>query len=282
MNPIKINECLSNEVIPNTNIIKSNIWGAGLTLSSCHIDQILLTKPCVNWFEVSFFDLLKNPSVMRKKLQQLACHYPLVLKGAGLSLNFLGQVNKNHLAVIKNLIKDLGITWYSDPLFYSPENSKVVFDHLPRSLTQKMVQHLSERIHVVQEHLNQKILITNFGPYRKRSSSEMSEHEFLIALAKKSECNIVLDLENLIRNAQIHGFNSHRYIDAFEGKYIKQVRLNPESSDSQKAWYLLSYTLATKGDIPCTLKWNGPSPALDTCFDLWKKAQHIFDKRWLM
>src|SRR5947199_401801 len=82
--------------------------------------------------------------------------------------------------------------------------------HFPEVLAGQA--HVIERIDRIQTRLGRQILIENVSSYLTYVQSAMPEWEFLAEIATRSDCGILLDVNNVFVSAANHGFDALRYI----------------------------------------------------------------------
>src|SRR5690606_36927816 len=81
------------------------------------------------------------------------------------------------------------------------------------------------RIRDVQEILGRRILIENVSSYVAFEGAELSEHEFLAELAERSDCLLLLDVNNVYVSSVNHGFDPHAYLRALPVGRVQQIHL---------------------------------------------------------
>ena len=83
----------------------------------------------------------------------------------------------------------------------------------------------------MQERLGRRILLENPSSYLAFRESEMSEAEFLAELARRADCGILLDVNNVYVSAHNHGFDARAYLAAMPAERIGQIHLAGHSVD---------------------------------------------------
>ena len=91
--------------------------------------------------------------------------------------------------------------------------------------TPQTVDHLVSRIQYVQEILGQTILVENPSRYFDYKTSTLQEWTFLNDIAKKSGCDILLDINNVYVTAYNQGFSAEEYINHIHPEAVKQFHL---------------------------------------------------------
>lgn len=195
----------------------------GLGLRACHYETILKNKPPIAFFEALsdnyFAEETLNP------LLKICEHYPITLHGVGLSLGSTDPLNKDYLKKLKKLADLTQPLLISDHLAWSSFENRYFHELLPLPYTEEAIQHVAERIRIVQDFLGQSIMIENVSSYMTFSHSQLTEWEFLENIAAQADCFILLDINNIYVSAHNNGFLAEDYLTALSPKRIKQFHL---------------------------------------------------------
>lgn len=91
--------------------------------------------------------------------------------------------------------------------------------------TEEAIAHVAERIERVQGFLGRQILMENVSSYVSFKGSRMEEWEFLNEVARRADCLILLDINNIYVSARNHGFDPMSYIEAVDASRVRQFHL---------------------------------------------------------
>jgi uncharacterized protein len=91
--------------------------------------------------------------------------------------------------------------------------------------TEEALTHLVPRIDEIQEFLGERILLENVSSYVGYRSSEMSEWEFLSELSRRSDCLLLLDVNNVYVNSVNHHFDPDAFIRGVPRRRVAQIHL---------------------------------------------------------
>lgn len=199
--------------------------GCGLGLRSVYYQEILSTSPAVDFFEIISEDYMiegGNPLYFLDKIRE---KYPIVMHGVSMSIAGTDKLDLNYLNQLKILINRVNPAWVSDHCCWTGVDGKNMHDLLPVPYTQEAVDHIAARIHKVQEFLGQKIAIENVSSYVSFKSSEFTEWEFLTALTQKTDCLLLLDINNVYVNSFNHQFDPVDFINGVPIDKVQQFHL---------------------------------------------------------
>jgi uncharacterized protein (UPF0276 family) len=199
--------------------------GFGLGLRKEHYETILQEKPKVDWFEILTENYLVEGGKPLHYLDRILADYPMVMHGVSLSIGGTDSLNFDYLRQVKALAGRVEPVWISDHLCWTGVDGLNLHDLLPLPYTEEVLDHVVRRVERVQEFLGRRILLENVSSYVSYAESEMSEGEFLAAVAEAADCLILLDLNNIYVSARNHGFDPYDYLNQVPGKRVWQFHL---------------------------------------------------------
>ena len=133
--------------------------GCGLGLRPTYYSDILNTSIDVDWFEIISENYMipgGNPLAMLERVRE---KYPLVMHGVSLSIASTDPVNLDYLRTLKALANRIEPMWISDHLAWTGIEGVNLHDLLPIPYTQEALNHIAEKIRIVQDYLERPILI---------------------------------------------------------------------------------------------------------------------------
>jgi len=199
--------------------------GFGLGLRTEHYPHIIEQKPNVDWFEI----LTENYMVAGGKpldyLDKIRNDYPIVMHGVSLSIGSTDRLDARYLKNFKQLIQRVQPEWVSDHLCWTGVNGTNSHDLLPLPYNEETIAHVVQRVQQVQDYLGRRILLENLSSYVTYKDSEMSEWEFFNEIARRADCHILLDINNIFVSAHNHQFNPIDYINGIDDDRVMQFHL---------------------------------------------------------
>ena len=199
--------------------------GFGLGLRVPHFEHVLKHKPPVDWFEVLSENYMVAGGKPRYYLHKIREHYPMVMHGVSLSIGSTDPLDYDYLKKLKTLANEVQPEWISDHLCWTKCHQVNSHDLLPLPYNEETVQHVAARISQVQEFLGRRLLMENLSSYLTYNASEMTEWDFLTAIAEQADCLILLDINNIYVSACNHGFRGETYLDAISPERVQQFHL---------------------------------------------------------
>lgn len=201
------------------------VKGVGIGFRREIADEIIgMVNPSPNFIELAPENWIDMGGYWRAKLDEAAEKYPISLHGLSLSIGSPDELDFDFLKKIKAFIKQYDIKIYSEHLSYSKCDNAHLYDLLPIPFTQDAVIHIAERIKVVQDYLEMPLAIENVS-YYTAVAAEMKEHEFISEIVNKSNCNLLLDVNNVYVNAFNHGYNTKDFINNLPLEKVSYIHM---------------------------------------------------------
>ena len=199
--------------------------GFGLGLRKEHYREVLEQHPAVEWFEIISENYMVEGGKPLHFLDRVRADYPLVMHGVSLSIGSTAPLDEAYLRRLRALARWVEPAWISDHLCWTGVDHTNLHDLMPLPYTEEAVRHVADRVARVQDFLGRQILLENVSSYITYCSSEMSEWEFLRAVAEEADCLILLDINNVYVSAFNHGFAPGDYLAGIPGERVRQIHL---------------------------------------------------------
>jgi len=199
--------------------------GYGLGLRPVHYQDILEQLPAVDWFEALTENYLVPGGKPLYFLDRVREHYPVVLHGVSMSIGASEPLNLDYLRQVKALARRIEAEWISDHLCWTGVHGKNLHDLMPLPYTEETIRHVAGRVRQAQDVLGRQLLLENVSSYVTYRASQISEWEFLGAVAEAADCLILLDINNIHVSAFNHGFDAQDYLDGIDPRRVRQIHL---------------------------------------------------------
>jgi len=263
---------------------------AGIGLRAPHYREILESRPDIGWLEVhseNFFGRGGQPLHILERVREL---YPLSLHGVGLSLGSADGVSHDHLVRLKALASRFEPSLLSDHLCWGAIGGRYLNDLLPLPYTEEALDVVCANVAVTQDFLERQILVENVSSYLEYFDSSIPEWDFLAAVARRTGCGILLDVNNIYVSAVNHGFDPLRCLDAIPAQSVHEIHLAGFDSNGQclidthgkrvagPVWNLYGEALTRVGPMPTLIEWDTDLPPLATLLDEARKADDVLEQ----
>lgn len=252
----------------------------------------------IDFVEVHSENFFAQGGASRALIQDVAKRYPISLHSTALGLGSYAHAANGYLDSLKELIKVINPFLMSDHAAFSwaELNGDIIHggDLLPIAFNQKTLMTMADNINALQKSTGRQILIENLSAYIQPENSTLSETEFLVKLTDLTQCGLLLDLNNLIVNANNFSSKSELeyaqdWLENIPQGLIGEIHLagyTPVNNDefiiddhsqpiSNIGWQLYQFTLQRFGKIPTLIEWDNNLPSWNTLLNEAKKARSI-------
>lgn len=286
----------------------------GVGLRTPHLDELMALRPPLGFLEVHSENHFADGGASLASLEAVRAHYPISLHGVGLSLGSACGLDEAHLAQLARLVERIDPVRVSDHACFARAPGPAgpgalpamrhASDLLPVAFTEASLDILVRQVQQVQERLRRPILVENLTAYIAYEDDAIPEVEFLMALSRRSGCQLLLDLNNLLVNGlnavrrQSPDIDRERALLAAQSRALDWVWSLPDSGmvgqihlagfrwpdeapgavpalivddHSQRmaptGWTLYREALAHLGPTPTLIEWDTDLPALAVLLD---------------
>lgn len=208
------------------------ILTAGLGFKAEHLNDALTIQSRGLWFEVHAENYMVEGGPRLAALDALAERFPISLHGVGLSLASVAPPAPDHLARLRTLVDRIGPFAVSDHLAWQTWNGAHHSDFLPFPRTHEALAIMVGNVDRVQDALARPILVENPSLYVDLPGHDFSEANFLTELARRTGCQLLVDVNNIFVSASNLGFSPQARLDAIPGDLVGEIHLAGHSQDS--------------------------------------------------
>ncbi|MCY4043578.1 MAG: DUF692 domain-containing protein [Cellvibrionales bacterium] len=257
--------------------------GAGLGLRRELLDDCVSFSVAPDFFEVAPENWIGIGGQWGDSLKQIVSRTPLVCHGLSLSIGSTDPLDTQLISDIKCFLDEFNAAFYSEHLSYCSHQGHL-YDLLPLPFTDEAIKHVSQRIREVQDRLERRIAIENVS-YYSVPEQDMTEADFIKAVLAESQCDLLLDVNNVYVNSQNHQYDPLAFIEAMTQESIPYLHVaghfrkdNGFIIDTHGAnvidpvWSLLTYTYQCIGNKPTLLERDFNIPEAS---QLMQEVEHI-------
>ncbi|MFC0679048.1 DUF692 domain-containing protein [Lysobacter korlensis] len=252
----------------------------GLGLRRALLGPLTSAAPgSVDFIEVAPENWLGVGGSLGEAFTELAARYPLVCHGLSLSLGGPGALDETFLVRLRRFLDAHGCAIYSEHLSACSDEQGHLYDLLPLPFNEQAVQHVAARIRRTQDVLGRRIAVENISYYTTLDPGPrgaMREIDFINAVVDRADCDLLLDVNNIVVNATNHGYDPLEFLHALPGERIAYIHVAghyDEAEDlkvdthgaavSDPVWTLLSEAYRLFGPRPTLLERDFNLPPFD-------------------
>src|SRR5215471_3394604 len=262
--------------------IDRNPETAGIGLRLAHLAEMVATQPSTEWLEIHPENFLANPHAA-ELLSELSARYAMSLHTVGISIGTASGIDRQYLKRIRSLVDRINPILVSGHLAWSTYGNEYLNDLFPLPYNEESLSIVAAHISEVQDCLGRPYLIENPASYLGFSSSTLREVEFLAEIARRTGCQLLCDVSNIVVSGHNMGYDPHEYIDQFPADAVAEIHLGgftPEEDPATpgaelwidthaaaiaaQSWDLYWYALRRFGWKPTLIEWDNNIPSLAT------------------
>lgn len=251
------------------------VQGAGLGLRRALLGPLSsITTRELDFMEVAPENWINVGGKFGKAFRQFTERFPFVCHGLSLSIGSYDPLDWELLKNIKQFLKEHNIRCYSEHLSYCSDSGHL-YDLMPIPFTEEAVSYVSGRIRKVQDCLGQRIAMENVS-YYAAPQQQMSELEFLRAVLEESDCQLLLDVNNIYVNSINHRYDPEEFLLSLPAERVaychiaghyneaEDLRVDTHGADViDPVWALLGKAFEVFGVMPTLLERDFNIPPKD-------------------
>jgi uncharacterized protein (UPF0276 family) len=265
-----------------------------------HYAELLEQRPALDFIEVHSENFFANGGAALSVLREGRAAYPVSLHGVGLSLGSAMGIDTWHLEQLARLVERMHPIRVSDhasfaraPLAGQPVHAA---DLLPVPMSLEALDVMCANVQRVQDKLQRTIAVENLSAYVLWPQADMDEPAFLNALAQRTGCGLLVDVNNIyvnalnaqLRDASVEPLQACRqWLDAIDRSPVAELHLaghihcgdividDHGSGVQEPVWLLYTHAIQRFGAVPTLIEWDTDVPALSVLLDEAGRARDL-------
>lgn len=263
----------------------------GVCLKPQHYADVVRGGHGLSWFEVHTENYLGAGGPPHHYLEAVRRDSALSFHGVGASLGSADGLDGDHLDRIEALVRRYQPGLVSEHLSWSAIDGVYLNDLLALPYTEEALAVTARAVDALQTRLGRRVLIENPSSYLRYAHSPIPEPEFLAALAARTGCGVLLDVNNVFVSARNLDFDPYAYLDAIPAAAVGEIHLaghhvadvdgrelridDHGSRVCPEVWDLFAHALARTGAVPALIEWDSDVPAFDVLLEEARSAETV-------
>lgn len=266
-----------------------------------HYRELLERRPALDFLEVHSENFFAPGGAALAVLEQGRAQYPISLHGVGLSLGSAVGLDAWHLDQLARLVQRVAPVRISDHAAFArgSVSGKLVHaaDLLPLPFSTEALDVLCANVSQAQDRLQRVLLVENLSAYLRWNpldpNTAWNETAFLAELARRTGCQLLVDVNNIYVNAQNAKIREgvggdplqhcRDWLDAIPADVVGELHLaghchvsdvhgdividDHGSRVCDAVWELYRHAISRFGAVPTLIEWDTDVPALDVLLD---------------
>ena len=266
----------------------------GLGFKSEHFETIRAARPQLGFFEVHAENYMGAGGPPHRQLTALRNDYALSLHGVGLSIGGPDRPDAAHLKRLRDLIIRYEPASFSEHLAWSSHETDYLNDLLPLPYTPQTLQLVCDHVDEVQAALQCRLLLENPSTYILFEQSTLAETDFLAAIADRTGCGLLLDVNNVFVSCTNHRTDPLDWLAAIPLDQVGEVHLGGHATEvlpsgplliddhgspvADPVWDLYRHVIETAGAKPTLIEWDNDVPEVPILLDEAARAAAILNR----
>ena len=255
-----------------------------------HYRELMELQPALDFIEVHSENFFGRGGAALALLSQAREHYPVSLHGVGLALGSACGIDGWHLEQLAQLVARIEPVRVSDHACFARgqlAGGDAGFVHaadlLPIPFNRAALDVMCSNVQRVQERIGQRLLVENLSAYITLQGSDRDETSFLVELAQRTGCGLLIDVNNIYVNAlnqrlaglQADPINACKnWLDNIPAQFVGELHVaghrhcgdividDHGSLVDDAVWALYSHALGRFGAVPVLVEWDTDVPPL--------------------
>lgn len=273
-------------------VLHSPMPWVGLGWRQPHYAELLQGAPAPGFLEVHSENFFGSGGAALGVLMQAREQHAVSLHGVGLSLGSAVGLDPWHLDQLAELVARVDPVRVSDHASFSRGllrgQAVHAADLLPVPWTTESLNLMASHVQQVQDRLRRTLAVENLSAYLSWADPDYSEVQFLVELARRTGCGLLVDLNNLHVNARNawrrrHGAQapepveallevSRAWLDAVPAECVAEIHLAGHADTgewliddhgsliSEPVWALYRHAASRWGPRPTLIEWDTDLP----------------------
>lgn len=229
--------------------------------------------PYPDFFEIAPENWIGVGGRYGRWLRELTSRYRFVCHGLSLDIGGIRPLDVAFLTQVRHFLDQHGIALYTEHLSYTGDEGHL-YDLMPMPFTEEAVRHVAQRVRQVQDRLERRIALENVSYYASLGG-ELSEAQFINAVLSEADCDLLLDVNNVVVNSVNHGYDAVTFLRDMPLERVCYVHVaghlvEPDNlridthgdAVSEPVWDLLRQVYAEVGPLPTLLERDFNVPPL--------------------
>jgi len=268
---------------------------AGTSFKHDHLSAILAGGKQDGFFEVHAENYMGKGGPPHRALEQVRRDNPVSLHGVCMSIGGPQPLDRTHLERFRSLVERYEPALVSEHLAWSTHETTFFNDLLPLPYTEATLARVCDHIDQVQEEIRRPILLENPSTYVAFRESTLSEPDFIRAIARRTGCGLLLDINNVFVSATNQGFSALDYLSDFPLASVGEIHLagHAEQADDEgelllidshdgpvadAVWKLFEIVVSQRGPVPTLVEWDSSIPEWPVLLAEAHAARTILDR----
>ncbi len=158
-------------------------------------------------------------------LDKILKKIPLVLHGLTLSVGADQPIEQTYLDNLSSTLSSVNCAWFSEHISMTSINGIEVRALMPVSFNEDSIERIVNKTKTIMSKTDKNFLLENITYYYSMPNSKMNEAAFITEVIERSDCGMLLDVNNLYVNSINHHYDPYDFLEQIPKERIVEVHL---------------------------------------------------------
>jgi len=183
--------------------------------------------PALRWLELHPENYLGRGGLYASLLAEARERWPLVTHGLSMGFGALAPYDPSALDALARFVGALGCPWHSDHLCFASVDGVYLHDLLPLPRTEEALDVCVRRIGEMSAALPVPVALEPISYYAEPPCADaaLDEAAFVREVLERADARLLLDVNNVLVNAENHGYDPRAFIDRLPLERVVQLHV---------------------------------------------------------
>ncbi len=246
--------------------------GVGLGYRHHLQQEIQSNRAAIDFLELITDQVIYSPPEKVDRLLESLSDFPIVPHSVALSVGTEMPFDDDYLDRTARLLERVNAPWYSDHLSFTKVPDVEIGQLTPLWFTRESLEIVCRKVQYLKQRIAVPFLLENITYYFPIPGSEMSEAEFITEVLERTDCGLLLDLNNVFINSRNHNYDPYKFLESIPLERTVQIHFAGHREEnglvidshadrtSPEVFALMKYTLENAPVRGISLEWDENFP----------------------
>ena len=159
-------------------------------------------------------------------LDQIATSVPIVLHGLTLSVGTANQsISQHYLDDLSCTLDRIDCEWFSEHIAITNVDGLEIRALMPVEFNEESIERIVRKNRQIMALTKKPFLLENITYYYSMPNSQLNEAYFIKEIIERSDCGLLLDINNLYVNSMNHHYNPYDFLNQLPLERVIEVHL---------------------------------------------------------
>lgn len=184
--------------------------------------------PGVDFFEISPENYMRRGGYFPDALHRVRERAVVATHGLTMSIGGTDPLGDAYMSELKSFLDIIDPPFHTDHLCFCGAKNRMLHDLIPLPISAQAARHAAARVRQARDRLERPMAVENISYYFLPGAPPVGgigDAAFIGDVVEQADCGLLFDVNNLYVNAQNHGLDVMRYLDAMPWDRVVQLHI---------------------------------------------------------